>query len=201
MSNPPNSPVSPVNEKAKDDCQDEERPDDPQWPYSEKFLAALTPQELAKLHSRSPKPIDVESDDAPPQSSTVSPPHLIPYFDKRFANFSRPYQFKPEDWNPVLGRYTLVHPERSECWVPDGADTRDAIGVWRCPKLKESGERYFKTLRPLDRNKWWIWDPEKEYYFDGVFLKSHIHKSFSCQLEELGESVTDRRVYDRYAFL
>ncbi|KAF3217680.1 hypothetical protein TWF679_001882 [Orbilia oligospora] len=176
------------------------RPDDPRWPYSPTFLAALTPQELAKLHSSSPKSINVPWDDEPPQLRTRRPPQLLPHPLNHPATLPRPYEYQPEDWNPVLGRHTLVHPESSECWVPDDADTRDAVGIWRCPKIKESGERYFKTLEPLDNSLWWIWDPKREYYFDGVFLKSRIHDWFSCRLIELGESVTDDGVYDRYGF-
>ncbi|KAK6522395.1 hypothetical protein TWF281_002957 [Arthrobotrys megalospora] len=212
MENPPNSPSAADSQKEEDEDkmkkededkmkkEDEARPDDPRAPYSPSFLSMLTPEELAKLRSKSPKVIYVKSDTEPAMLRTQIPAQLIPSFDKNYARFPYPYQFKPEDWNPVLGRYTLIHPENSECWVPEGADTRDVIGVFRCPLLKESGERFFKTRHPLDRSKWWIWDPHKEYYFDGIFLKSRAQEHFVCQLEELGESVEDTGVYDRYGF-
>ncbi|KAK6496067.1 hypothetical protein TWF481_002091 [Arthrobotrys musiformis] len=201
MSNPPNSPVSPENEKAKGKAQDEGGPDDPKSPYSPTFLAALSPQELAKQRSSSPKSIDAKSDDSP-QSRTVPPSVLLPNFNDEDSKRPRTYEYKPEDWNDVLGRHTLIHPENHECWVPEGVETRDAVGVLRFPKLKESGERYFKTFSQLSRNKWWIWDPKKEFFFDGVFLKSRLDPDFSYHLEELGPptAITNRKVYDRYDF-
>ncbi|KAK6342210.1 hypothetical protein TWF730_001688 [Orbilia blumenaviensis] len=176
-------------EQKGDEQKDEapgSRPWDPRWPYSPTFLAALTPAELAKLNSKSPKAMYVKTYPEPPQLRTVIPDPMIPGPEKFFAHVPHPYRFQPEDWNPVLGRYTLIHPERCECWVPEGAESRDALGIWRCPQMKLSGERYFTTVEPLDRSKWWIWDPQKEYYFDGVFLKSRLHEHFSYHLEELG---------------